>query len=92
MPDRLRPFTALSTDASGTTSASGFRYVRDVVILVFFFYTVVQNGKINLCLFRNGASEMHICYLAGPSGLSIFFSLIDDSFQTIKLNTGIKIL
>lgn len=75
MPDRLRPFTALSTDASGTTSASGFRYVRDVVIL--FFYT----------------SEMHICYLVGLSGLSFFFfSLIDDSFQTIKLNTGIKIL
>lgn len=45
----------------------------------------------SLGLFRNGASEMHICYLAGPSGLSIF-SLIDDSFQTIKLNTGIKIL
>lgn len=77
MPDRLRPFTALSTDASGTTSASGFRYVRDVVILFFFFYT----------------SEMHICYLAGSSGLSFFFfSLIDDSFQTIKLNTEIKIL
>lgn len=78
MPDRLRPFTALSTDASGTTSASGFRYVRAVVILFLFvfFYT----------------SEMHICYLAGSSGLSFFFSLIDDSFQTIKLNTGIKIL
>lgn len=57
MPDRLRPFTALSTDASGTTSASGFRYVRDVVILFFFFYT----------------SEMHICYLVGSSGLSFFF-------------------
>lgn len=40
MPDRLRPFTALSTDASGTTSASGFRYVRDVVIL--FFFTLLK--------------------------------------------------
>lgn len=39
-------------------------------------------------------SEMHICYLAGSSGLSFFFffSLIDDRFQTIKLNTEIKIL
>lgn len=42
MPDRLRPFTALSTDASGTTSASGFRYVRDVVILFFFFFTLLK--------------------------------------------------